>query len=65
MSRNYKFHKLDARNFVSFAVVDWQDVFTRNEYKNILLESPLCWIGRSKIKPHERIRAGAGGEPKK
>ena len=26
-------------NFVSFAVVDWLDVFTRNEYKNIVLDS--------------------------
>lgn len=25
--------------FVSFAVVEWIDVFTRNEYKDILLES--------------------------
>ena len=24
---------------MSFAVVDWMDVFTRNEYKNIFLES--------------------------
>ena len=25
--------------FVSFAVVEWIDVFTRNEYKDILLDS--------------------------
>lgn len=39
MSRNYKFHNPDGVYFVSFAVVDWLDVFTRNEYKNIVLDS--------------------------
>ncbi len=39
MSRNYKFHNPEAAYFVSFAVVDWLDVFTRNEYKDILIDS--------------------------
>jgi REP element-mobilizing transposase RayT len=39
MSRNYKFHNPEGVYFISFAVVNWLDVFTRNEYKNILLES--------------------------
>lgn len=39
MSRNYKFHNPEGLYFVSFAVVKWLDVFTRNQYKNILLES--------------------------
>ena len=39
MSRNYKFHNAEVLSFVSFAVVEWLDVFTRNEYKDILLES--------------------------
>ena len=39
MSRNYKFHKPEAAYFVSFAVVEWLDVFTRNEYKDILIDS--------------------------
>ncbi|OIQ27226.1 MAG: transposase [Bacteroidetes bacterium MedPE-SWsnd-G2] len=39
MSRNYKFHNPEGLYFVSFAVVGWLDVFTRNTYKNILLES--------------------------
>lgn len=39
MSRNYKFHNPEGVYFVSFAVVDWIDVFTRNEYKEILLDS--------------------------
>ena len=39
MSRNYKFHNPDGLYFVSFAVVGWLDVFTRNEYKDLILES--------------------------
>lgn len=39
MSRNYKFHNPEGLYFVSFAVVEWLDVFTRNEYKNILVDS--------------------------
>ena len=39
MSRNYKFHNPQGVYFVNFAVVEWIDVFTRNEYKDILLES--------------------------
>ena len=39
MSRNYKFHNPMGVYFVSFAVVEWIDVFTRNEDKDILLES--------------------------
>ena len=39
MSRNYKFHNREGLYFVSFAVVYWLDVFTRNEYKDIIVES--------------------------
>lgn len=39
MSRNYKFHNPIGVYFVSFALVEWIDVFTRNEYKDILLEN--------------------------
>ena len=39
MTCNYKFHNAEGAYFVSFAVVEWIDVFTRNEYKDILLES--------------------------
>ena len=34
MSRNYKFHNPEGVYFVSFAVIEWLDVFIRNEYKN-------------------------------
>jgi len=36
MSRNYKFYSPKGTYFISFAVVGWIDVLTRNEYKNIL-----------------------------
>lgn len=39
MSRNYKFYNSEGLYFVSFAVVNWIDVFTRNEYKAIVLET--------------------------
>lgn len=39
MSRKYKFRKPEAAYFVSFATVNWVDLFTREIYFNILAES--------------------------
>ncbi len=39
MSRNYKFHNPEGLYFVSFAIVGWLDVFRRNEYKYLIIES--------------------------
>ena len=39
MSRRYKFGDNDKLYFISFSVVHWIDVFVRNEYKDILIES--------------------------
>jgi putative transposase len=39
MSRGYKFSDQDQLYFASFAVVNWIDLFIRNEYKEILLAS--------------------------
>ncbi|MDP3352437.1 MAG: transposase [Flavobacteriaceae bacterium] len=39
MSRNYKFHNLEGLYFISFAVVGWLDVFIRNKYKDLFVES--------------------------
>ena len=47
MSRNYKFHNPVGLYFVSFAVVNWLDVFTCNAYKNILIDS-LAFCQREK-----------------
>ena len=39
MSRNYKFHNKEGLYFVSFATVNWIDVFTRQLYYDVLAES--------------------------
>ncbi|MBI9058466.1 MAG: transposase [Labilibaculum sp.] len=39
MSRNYKFHNPEGVYFISFAVVEWIDVFIKSEYKSILIDS--------------------------
>ena len=39
MSRKYKFHNPKGAYIKSFAVRDWIDLLTRNEYKHILLEN--------------------------
>jgi REP element-mobilizing transposase RayT len=39
MSRKYKFHNPEGVYFISFAVRGWVDVFTRNIYKDILVDS--------------------------
>ncbi|MEO6838609.1 MAG: transposase [Ginsengibacter sp.] len=39
MSRKYKFHDNDKLYFISFAAVNWIDVFVREEYMKIVLDS--------------------------
>lgn len=39
MSRKYKFHNPSAAYFVSFATVNWIDVFTREAYSKIIIDS--------------------------
>ncbi len=39
MSRNYKFHNQSGLYFISFATISWIDVFTREEYFNIIIDS--------------------------
>jgi REP element-mobilizing transposase RayT len=39
MSSKYKFRDQDDLYFVTFSVVNWIDLFIRNEYKEIMLES--------------------------
>jgi putative transposase len=39
MSRNYKIRDQEKLYFVSFATVNWIDVFTRQEYKDIVVDS--------------------------
>jgi len=39
MSEKYKIRNPEGLYFITISVIKWIDVFTRNEYKNILLES--------------------------
>jgi len=39
MSRKYKFHDNDKLYFISFAIVYWIDVFVREEYMMVLIDS--------------------------
>lgn len=39
MGRKYKFHDNTKLHFVTFTVVDWIDVFTRQEYVDIIYDS--------------------------
>lgn len=41
MSRAYKFHESKGLYFISFATVGWIDVFTRKEYKDMMVNSIL------------------------
>jgi len=39
MSRKYKFFNKHKPYFVTYSVINWIDVFTRNAYKNVMLDS--------------------------
>ncbi len=39
MSRKYKFFNKHKPYFVTYSVVNWIDIFTRNIYKNVMLDS--------------------------
>ena len=39
MSRKYKIRDQESLYFITLSVIQWIDGFTRNEYKDIFLES--------------------------
>lgn len=39
MSRKYKIHDQSQLYFVTFTVLDWIDVFIRDEYRNVMIKS--------------------------
>ena len=47
MSKTYKFGNPEGIYFISFATVGWIDVFTRREYKDILIDS-LAYCQKNK-----------------
>jgi REP element-mobilizing transposase RayT len=50
MSRKYKFRNPSGVYFVSFATVNWIDVFTRPVYKNILVDNLNYCIENKNLK---------------
>jgi putative transposase len=39
MGRKYKFHDNSKLYFVTFTVINWVDVFIREEYRDIIYDS--------------------------
>jgi REP element-mobilizing transposase RayT len=47
MSTKYKFGDQDKLYFISFSVINWIDLFIRNEYKEIMLDSwKYCQVNK-------------------
>lgn len=71
MSTKYKFKDQDKAYFVSFATVNWIDVFTRNEYREIMIDSlrfcqkekGLILYGWCLMTNHVHLLMGTQGEP--
>src|SRR5690625_7151534 len=74
MSRRYKFYNPEGAYFVSFATVNWIDVFIKDIYLNILANSIAycreakgmeCFeIGRASCREREGDTAGNGAVDK-
>jgi putative transposase len=71
MSRKYKIRDQEKLYFVTFTVIQWLDVFTRNEYKNIFIESLRYCQKQKKLEvwayvimtSHVHLIVGRNGEP--
>ncbi|WP_317175528.1 transposase [Pontibacter beigongshangensis] len=71
MSRNYKFRDQEKLYFVSFAVVNWIDVFVRREYKEIVVDSLKYCINNKGLEvyawclmsSHVHLIVGSTNEP--
>ncbi len=55
MSRNYKFHDPDGLYFVTSTVVHWIDVFTRRQYKEIIIDSLNYCVGNKGLVVHAYV----------
>src|SRR6185369_15909178 len=70
MSRKYKLSDQQRLHFVTFTVIEWIDVFTRNEYREIFVDSvKFCQankgleVGAWCIMPsHVHLIVGTSGE---
>lgn len=52
MSRKYKFHNKEGIYFISFATVNWVDVFTRDLYFGTMVESLQYCISKKGMNIH-------------
>ncbi len=52
MSRKYKFFNKHKPYFVTYSVINWIDVFTRNIYKNVMLDSWDYCIKNKELRIH-------------
>ncbi len=52
MSRKYKFYEKTDLYFITYTVIKWIDVFTRNIYKDVLLDSWNYCIKNKGLKIH-------------
>jgi len=71
MSRKYKIRNQDALYFVTFTVIQWIDVFIRQEYRDIFLDS-LRYCQKNKglelcayciLSSHIHMIIGGNGDP--
>src|ERR1700761_4133048 len=71
MSHKYKFHDQERPYFVTFSVIRWIDVFTRREYKDILVDSFKYCIEKKGLRlyawvimsNHVHLIIGTNGKP--
>lgn len=55
MSRKYKFKNPEGIYFISYSVIRWIDVFTRNLYRDILLDSFLFCQQKKGLRIHAYV----------
>ena len=55
MSRKYKFKNPEGIYFISYSVIRWIDVFTRNLYRDILLDSFMFCQEKKGLRIHAYI----------
>jgi REP element-mobilizing transposase RayT len=71
MSRKYKFRENDKLYFVSFAVINWIDLFIRKEYKDVIVSSLKYCIEKKNLElyawcimtSHIHLIIGSVGNP--
>ena len=52
MSERYKFHNQDMLYFITPTIVQWCDIFTRDRYKNIFVDSVNYCIANKGLRVH-------------